>query len=97
MFLKTHESNVNDCNQCGNVPSDSCSEKPSFDLPQQNFGQTSPETFMYRSHNKPKPNQTQETEKLERRNKDGYMPDSMCTFRLICHSLCCITCRPLIR
>ena len=97
MFFKTHEINLDPCNQCGNVPSDSCSGKPSFDLPQQNFEQNSPETVMYRSHNKPKVNQTQEIKKLEKRNKDGNMLDSMCIFRSICHSLCCITCRSLKR
>jgi hypothetical protein len=29
-----YEMNVNHCNQCGNVPSDSC-DKPVFDLPNQ--------------------------------------------------------------
>ena len=97
MFFKTHELNVNQCNQCGNAPSDSCNEKLTFDISLENLKQNSPETFMHRSYKKPKPNQIQETEKLEKRNKNGYIPDSMCTFRLICHSLCYITCRSLKR
>ena len=73
MFFKTHELNLNPCNQCGNVPSDDCNERSTFDLPQQIFEQ---ETFMYRSLKKPKPHQTQKTEMLKRGKKNGYMPDS---------------------
>ena len=95
MFFKTHELNLDPCNQCGNVPTDSDCERQSFDLPQQIFEINPQETFRSRSLKKTKPNQTQETEMLKRGKKDGYMPDSKCTLRLICHSLCFITCRSL--